>query len=118
MTTKDGRRWTTPEQEAWLNSKLPSYLEASVNRRYDKFWPPIYQEWFEIFPEPDPDSDAPTDDESDDESDNAPPSDNDLPPTKPDPKKRKRHGRSNRRKNGQKKNKVCSLRGLKFEHGD
>jgi len=106
MASTDGRRWTTPKQEEWLNSKVPGYLEASSNRCYDKFWPPLYEEWFATFPEPDPDSDAPTEDESDDESDNAPPSDNDHRSSKPGPKKRKRHGQSNRRKNVRKKNKV------------
>ena len=106
MAPKDGRCWTTAEQEAWLNSKLPCYLEASLTRRYDKFWPPIHQEWFEIFKEPDPDPNSPTDDESDNETDNAPPSDNDLPPIKPGHKKRKRHGRSNRCRNPQKMKKV------------
>ena len=102
LPRKDGRRWTTVEQEAWLNSHLPSYLEAAAGQRYDKFWPGLFQEWFEQFKEPDPDSDMPTDSEPDEESDNAPPSDNDLPSNKPTLKKRKRHGRSKRASKKQK----------------
>lgn len=109
MAPKDGRRWTTVEQEAWLKSKLPTYLEASVSRRYDRFWPNLFQEWFATFKEPDPDPNDPTDSESDSESDNAPPSDNDLPPSKPNTRKRKCHRRSKRHRNGQKKKKVHFL---------
>jgi hypothetical protein len=96
LPRKDGRRWTTAEQEAWLNSQLPRYLEAAAIQRYNKFWPGLFQEWFEQFKEPDPDSDMATDSEPDEEPDNAPPSDNDLPSNKPTLKKRKCHGRSKR----------------------
>lgn len=88
---RDGRRWTTDAQEEWLKSKLPKYLEASAGQRYDKFWPPIYEEWFKVFREPSPDPEDPTDCDSDVESVNAPPSDNDEPIIKP--KKRKRRQR-------------------------
>lgn len=101
---KDGRRWTTDDQEAWLTAKLPDYLEAALTRRFDKFWPILFQMWFDTFEEPPPDPDDPTDCESDTESDDAPPSDNDNPPL--NTKKRKRR---QRRRNTKKAAKVCYI---------
>lgn len=50
----DKRRWTTSSQRAFLVSYSPQYIEAQATRRYDKFWPTFFQDWFAAFPEPEP----------------------------------------------------------------
>ena len=65
----DKRRWTTPEQAKWLESRFPAYLEAQSRGRYDTFWPGFFQQWFEAFPASEPRSDEPTDSEHESDSD-------------------------------------------------
>jgi hypothetical protein len=60
----DKRRWTTSAQRAFLVSYSPQYIEAQASRRYDKFWPTFFQDWFAAFPEPEPADDNLTDSES------------------------------------------------------
>jgi len=65
----DKRRWTTTEQRNFLDSYIPQYLEAQASRKYRKFWPGLYQDWFEKFPEPEPEEGDPTESEVDDDPD-------------------------------------------------
>ena len=62
----DKRRWTTTEQRNFLDSYIPQYLEVQASRKYRKFWPGLYQDWFEKFPEPEPEEDDPTESEDND----------------------------------------------------
>jgi hypothetical protein len=54
-SNKGGRpSWTTPEQAAWLHERLPAHNEAQTKGRkfLDDFWKPIWEAWFEKWPEP------------------------------------------------------------------
>lgn len=51
---QDGRRWATSAQVTWLMGKMPEYLEAQRNGRYDRFWQPFFQAYFDVFPEREP----------------------------------------------------------------
>jgi hypothetical protein len=48
------RRWSTPEQYAWLESLIPSYQKAQAGgfRKLAEFWPNLFEEWFIRWPEP------------------------------------------------------------------
>jgi hypothetical protein len=61
--SSDKRRWASPEQNSFLLSYFPEYLEAQSKGRYDKFWPKLFQEWFAKFPAPQPQPDDKTDSE-------------------------------------------------------
>lgn len=74
---KDKRRWTTPEQRNWLIVSFPEYLEAQAQGRYNKFWPKLFQEWFDYFPPREPTADDPTDSEPEPDSGPDVPSDDD-----------------------------------------
>jgi hypothetical protein len=67
----DKRRWTTPAQADFLLAYFPEYVEAQTKRRYDKFWPKFFQQWFINFPprEPGPDDKTDSEPEPDSESD-------------------------------------------------
>jgi hypothetical protein len=59
----DKRRWATPEQQTFLDSWVPQYRDAQAQRRYDKFWPSFFQEWFTSFPVDEPTDDDPSESE-------------------------------------------------------
>ncbi|KAJ7111662.1 hypothetical protein C8R43DRAFT_1139059 [Mycena crocata] len=43
--------WTTPEELAFLRSKIGEYLMNKARGTFWKFWPDLYEEWFRRFPE-------------------------------------------------------------------
>ena len=45
------RRWTTPEQLEFLESKVDTFIEAQKNKRVDLFWHELQREWFEAWKE-------------------------------------------------------------------
>lgn len=67
--SKDKRRWTTQEQLEWLQKRHPDYLDAQSKGRYDRFWPGLFQDWFNAFPAREPTADDPTDSEPGDQPD-------------------------------------------------
>jgi hypothetical protein len=69
--SSDKRRWASPEQNSFLLSYFPEYLEAQSKGRYDKFWPKLFQEWFAKFPAPTPQPDDKTDSEPEPDADSA-----------------------------------------------
>jgi len=46
-----GRRWTTDDQLAFLESHFPKYQQAQADKTLSSFWPFIYRTWFERYPE-------------------------------------------------------------------
>jgi hypothetical protein len=60
----DKRRWTTEAQRTFLTEYVPRYIEAQASRKFHKFWPILYQDWFAKFPEGEPTEDDPTDSET------------------------------------------------------
>lgn len=47
--------------------RIPEYSEAQKKHRYHKFWPTLFQSYFDAFPPPEPTPDDPTDSEADSE---------------------------------------------------
>ncbi|KAJ7121764.1 hypothetical protein C8R43DRAFT_959542 [Mycena crocata] len=45
------RGWTTPEEFAFLQGKIAEYLTKKAEGRLWRFWPTLFEEWFEHFPE-------------------------------------------------------------------
>ncbi|OBZ78387.1 hypothetical protein A0H81_02181 [Grifola frondosa] len=45
------RRWTTEAELDWLIAQRPLYLEHQKERKLHAFWPTLYHEWFQLFPE-------------------------------------------------------------------
>jgi hypothetical protein len=49
------RKWTTPNQEEWLKSHLPGFLDAHANKSTSKkFFPATFKAWRKSWPTPDP----------------------------------------------------------------
>jgi hypothetical protein len=49
------RKWTTPDQEEWLNSRIAGFSDAQVNKTTSKdFFPVVFKEWRKQWPTPDP----------------------------------------------------------------
>jgi len=48
-----GKPWTTDEQVVFLTKNIPHFLEAQAAKTLPAFWPRIFREWFEKFPEKD-----------------------------------------------------------------
>jgi hypothetical protein len=46
-----GKQWTTEEQRTFLTDRIPQFLEAQASGGLTMYWPRIYREWFEKFPE-------------------------------------------------------------------
>ncbi|KAF8155966.1 hypothetical protein B0H34DRAFT_676059 [Crassisporium funariophilum] len=46
-----GQRWTTDEELAWLQSKLPLYHESKRRDRVSRFFTSLIEEWFQKWPE-------------------------------------------------------------------
>ena len=44
--------WTTPEQAAFLQVRLPDFLQAQKSGRRQVFLRSVYMEWFAAYPEP------------------------------------------------------------------
>lgn len=42
-----GKEWTTTLQKLFLLNWLNKYLEAAATGSYAKFWPPLYEAWFQ-----------------------------------------------------------------------
>jgi hypothetical protein len=52
------RKWTTPDQEGWLKSRLADFSDAQVNKTTTKsFFPAVYKEWRKSWATPDPSPD-------------------------------------------------------------
>lgn len=47
--------------------RIPEYSEAQKKHRYDKFWPALFQSYFDAFPPPEPTPGDLTDSEADSE---------------------------------------------------
>lgn len=43
-------RWTTPAQDKWLETHLAGFTEAQRENRTAEWFPPLYTEWFDLFP--------------------------------------------------------------------
>lgn len=72
---QDKRRWATRSEISWLMSSIPDYSEAQKKRRYDKYWPTLFEKYFEDFPPPEPTADDSSDTADEDGSDSEPPLD-------------------------------------------
>ena len=46
--------WSTTSQKEFLTGFMAQYLEAAVKKKYQRFWPLLFEEWFAKFPEPVP----------------------------------------------------------------
>src|SRR5262245_41430089 len=46
VSAKNSKRWTTTEQTAFLESKIPEFLKAQSEGRLPLFWPVLDKEWF------------------------------------------------------------------------
>ena len=48
----DGRRWTTPEQTAWLETQIPAFTIAQGGPIHTRsaFWAKVYQDWVARWP--------------------------------------------------------------------
>ena len=56
------RKWTTPDQEEWLKSRLAGFSDAQVNKITTKeFFPVVFKEWRKSWPTPDPSPEEITD---------------------------------------------------------
>ncbi|KAJ7139955.1 hypothetical protein C8R43DRAFT_955042 [Mycena crocata] len=50
--------WATVEQRAWLQSKIPEFIQRQAENKLGLFWPTMQEEWFRRWPEqaaPNPD---------------------------------------------------------------
>ena len=49
-------KWTTAEQEAWLQPWYEKYLErqSDKSKNYKNFFADLNEQWFDAFPEPRP----------------------------------------------------------------
>lgn len=54
-------------------ASIPEYSEAQKKHRYDKYWPRLFEDYFEAFPPPEPTAGDATDTESEDEAESEPP---------------------------------------------
>lgn len=43
-------KWTTPPQEAWLETMLPKYMQRQGEGKLHLFWPTMNEGWFRAFP--------------------------------------------------------------------
>jgi hypothetical protein len=49
------RKWTTPDQEEWLKSRIAGFSDVQVNKTTSKdFFPVVFKEWRKPWPTPDP----------------------------------------------------------------
>jgi hypothetical protein len=48
-----GKTWATKEQTAFLVERVPQYEEARATKKLSLYWPRLYREWFEKYPEKD-----------------------------------------------------------------
>jgi len=50
---RDSRRWTTPEQTAWLAGQTTAYAAAKADGRscLNVFWVKLFNDWFARWPE-------------------------------------------------------------------
>ncbi|KAF9231028.1 hypothetical protein BU15DRAFT_82904 [Melanogaster broomeanus] len=46
-----GASWTTDDQKKWLQSKHSGFQKAQLQCLVQQFWPPIFSEWFQQWPE-------------------------------------------------------------------
>ncbi|KAG5222167.1 hypothetical protein IMY05_C1150000600 [Salix suchowensis] len=46
-----GRKWTTKEEETFLEARNARYREASAQKKYGAFWDEVSGEWFAEFPD-------------------------------------------------------------------
>ena len=52
------KRWTTPEQQAWLEALIPAFVQAQQEKVIGTFLDDTYNKWYEKWP-----TAAPTEDE-------------------------------------------------------
>jgi hypothetical protein len=43
--------WANDEQQVLLNGRLSTYLDAQSVKGYGEFWPRLFQDWFDRWPE-------------------------------------------------------------------
>lgn len=50
---QNAHTWTTPEQRAFLNVRLPEYIEihSHAKPKYITFWAQLREAWFKEYPE-------------------------------------------------------------------
>ena len=46
-----GKKWTTEEQDEFLDGYHTQYLESQKEGRYGKLWPLVDEAWFSKYPE-------------------------------------------------------------------
>jgi hypothetical protein len=46
-----GKKWTTGEQDGFLDEYNAQYLAAQTDGNYRKFWPLVHEAWFNKYPE-------------------------------------------------------------------
>lgn len=44
------KKWTIPEQEAWLQERMSDFLYAQQQKMTATFFPPIYKAWHKAYP--------------------------------------------------------------------
>ena len=50
-----GKKWTTPEQEAWLKDRMPTFIATQKTRTsVSAFYPELHKEWRKNWPDPQP----------------------------------------------------------------
>ena len=53
-----GVSWQTPDQKAFIDNHIPSYIQHLADGTVKStFWPGFFDEWFEAWPLPEPSSD-------------------------------------------------------------
>lgn len=48
------RKWTTTNQEEWLNSRLAEFSDAQASKTTKEFFPAVLKAWRDAWPTPDP----------------------------------------------------------------
>ena len=50
-----GVSWQTPDQRAFIEEHIASYIQHSANKTLkDEFWPEFFKKWFKVWPIPKP----------------------------------------------------------------
>jgi len=52
-----GASWQTPDQKAFIEEHVPSFVQHSTDGTRKDFWPNFLAKWFEAWPLPEPSPD-------------------------------------------------------------